>query len=230
MTSMRTARGARRLAEADSVVVLGLGRFGSSLAQELMRVGVEVLGVDNDAKIVQHHSSKLTRVVQADTTSEEALRQIGIHEFDRAVVGIGNDIEASLLTAALLVQFGIERVWAKAITDAHGKILRQLGIDNVVYPETEMGQRVAHLVRGAMLDYVPFDEDFAMVRTYPPSQSIGVPLADAQLRRLYGITVIAVHPAGGTWTYATAETVLKEGDQIIVTGPTRKAERFALLD
>jgi len=230
MSTVRASRAVRRLAEADSVVVLGLGRFGSSLALELMSVGVDVLGVDLDPRIVQTHATKLTRVVQADTTSEEALRQIGVHEFDRAVVGIGIDIEASLLTSALLVQFGVQEVWAKAITDAHGRILGQLGVQHVVYPEAEMGRRIAHLVRGAMLDYVAFDDDFVMVRTTPPRQAIGVPLRDAARRRAHGVTVIAVHPVDGPWTYATADTVLAIDDQIIVTGPTRKAERFALLD
>ncbi len=226
----RSARAVARLAEADSVVVLGLGRFGSSLAQELMRFGVEVLGVDKDGELVQQHASKLTRAVQADTTSEEALRQLGVPEFDRAVVGIGIDIEASLLTASLLVQFGVAEVWAKAITDAHGRILEQLGVGQVVYPEVEMGRRMAHLVRGTMRDFVEFDDDFAMVRTDPPSAALGIPLGEAALRRKHGVTVIAVRPKQGPWTYAGRDTVLREGDEIIVTGPTRKAERFALLD
>lgn len=226
----RRSRAIARLAEADSVVVLGLGRFGSALAQELMRVGVEVLGVDKDREIVQQHSALLTRAVQADTTSEEALRQLGVPEFERAVVGIGIDIEASLLTASLLMQFGVGEVWAKAITDPHGRILEQLGVNQVVYPEAEMGRRMAHLVRGAMLDFVEFEDDFAMVRTTPPSAAVGVPLGEAQLRREHGVTVVAVHSPSGGWSYATASTVLAADDQIVVTGPTRKAERFALLD
>ncbi|MFT4034006.1 MAG: TrkA family potassium uptake protein [Patulibacter sp.] len=218
-----------RLAEADSVAVIGLGRFGSSVACELMRLGVEVLGIDRDPALVQEHGSSLTRVVQADSTSEEALRQLGVHEFDRAVVGIGVDIEANLLTAALLVQFEAE-VWAKATSDAHGRILRRLGVQHVVFPEAEMGCRVAHLARGAMLDYVQFGDDFALVRTKPPGESVGVSLQQAQLRARYGVTVVAVRTPGSGWTYATAQTVLAAGDEVIVTGPTRKAERFALLD
>ncbi|MEH3053077.1 MAG: TrkA family potassium uptake protein [Patulibacter minatonensis] len=229
MTSQRPTRATARLAEADSVVVLGLGRFGRSLAEELMRLDVDVLGVDRDPEIVQQYSTKLTRVVQADTTSEDALRQIGVHEFDRVVVGIGSDIEASLLTASLVLQFDTAQVWAKAISDAHGRILGQLGVEHIVHPEAEMGRRVAHLVRGAMLDYVEFDDDFAMVRTTPPAQAIDKPLSEAGLRREFGVTVIAVRPAGGGWTYAARDTVLRAGDQVIVTGPTRKAERFALL-
>lgn len=226
----RVARATRKLAEANSVVILGLGRFGSALGQELMRVGVEVLGVDMDPLIVQEHAALLTRAIQADTTSEEALRQIGVPEFDRVVVGIGLDIEASLLTASLLRTFEISEVWAKAITDAHGQILQQLGVDHVVYPEVEMGRRVAHLVRGGMQDFVAFDDDFAMVRCSVPARAVGRPLAAVGLRAEFGVTVVSVHRAGGGWEYATAETVLEDGDEIVVTGATRSAERFALID
>ncbi len=95
-------------------------------------------------------------------------------------------------------------MWAKAITDAHGRILERLGVAHVVYPEVAMGRRMAHLVRGAMLDYVPFDDDFAMVRTTPPSEAIGVPLGEARLRKRYGVTVIAVHSEGSAGRTPTA--------------------------
>src|SRR5687767_14859001 len=113
-------RDARRIAGADSVVVLGLGRFGRSLAAELATLGTEVLGIDNDEQIVQELSTSLTHVVQADTTSEEALRQLGVAEFDRAVVAIGSHIESSLLTASLLKTLGVRTIWAKAISEPHG--------------------------------------------------------------------------------------------------------------
>jgi trk system potassium uptake protein TrkA len=141
-----------RLAAADSVVVIGLGRFGTALALELMAAGTEVLGIDDDEDIVQSLNGRLTQVVRADSTKEEALRQLGVHEFDRAVVAIGTDIEASILTGSLLVNFRVPHVWAKAISEPHGRILDQIGIHHVVYPEHDMGRRVAHLVRGAMLD------------------------------------------------------------------------------
>lgn len=223
-------RTATRLAEADSVVVIGLGRFGSAVATELVAMGIEVLGVDSDEEFVQAHNGLLTHVVQADATNERALKQLAVPDFDRAVIGIGSNIEASLLATSLLVDFGVPQIWAKAITHPHGRILGQLGAHHVVYPETEMGRRVAHLVRGAMLDFVEFDENFAMVKTTAPREAIGKPLRDAGLRARHGITVIAVKPPMTDWTYATADTVLNEGDHIVVTGPTRKAERFALLD
>lgn len=223
-------RAATKLAEADSVVVIGLGRFGSALARELVKTGTEVLGIDSDEDIVQAHHGLLTHVVKADTTKEEALRQLAVPEFDRAVVGIGSHIEASLLTASLLVQFEIPSLWAKAISEAHGRILGQLGVHNVVYPERQMGERVAHLVRGAMLDYVEFEDNFAMVKTNPPQFAIGKTLLEAQIRAKYGVTVIAIKHGDEEWTHAHQDTVINEGDRIIVAGQTRKTEKFALVD
>lgn len=218
-----------RLAAADSVVVIGLGRFGTALALELMAAGTDVLGIDDDEDIVQSLNGQLTQVVRADSTKEEALRQLGVHEFDRAVVGIGTDIEASILTGSLLLSFQVPNVWAKAISGPHGRILEQIGIEHVVYPEHDMGRRVAHLVRGAMLDYIQFEDDFAMVKTVVPAELVGKRLGDTGARARHDITVVAVHRPGAGFTYATADTVLEEGDTVIVSGRTAAAERFAQL-
>ena len=126
------------------VAVIGLGRFGMSLALELAGDGVEVLGIDSDPKVVQSMAGRLTHVVEADSTDEEALRQLSVHEFDRAVVGIGNDLEASILTASVLLTLGVPHVWARAISHSHARILGQLGVHHVVRPEHDMGKRVAH--------------------------------------------------------------------------------------
>ena len=230
MTPSHSARAAHRLAEANSVVVLGLGRFGSAIATELVKTGTEVLGVDNDEELVQAHDNLLTHVVQADSTNIAALRQIAVPEFDRAVVGIGTNIEASLLTASLLVEFEIQSIWAKAISEPHAKILRQLGVHNVVLPEKDMGKKVAHLVRGAMLDYVEFEDNFAMVKMRTPTFVYGKRLGETHIRATYGVTVIAIRKDTDEWTYTTADTLLEKDDRIIVAGPTRKTEKFALLE
>lgn len=223
----RRATSGKRLAEIDSVVVIGLGRFGRSLANELLAAGTEVLGIDSDEAIVQEMSSALTHVVRADSTSEAALRQLGVHEFDRAVVAIGSHIEASLLTASLLKNMGVTNIWAKAISEAHGQILTRLGIEHVVYPEHEMGRRVAHLVKGRMLDYIQFEPDFAMVKTVPPQALLGIPLADSGIRREHGVTIVGVKRPGGAFTHATGETVLADGDTVIVSGLPRAVEKFS---
>ncbi|MEV1092105.1 potassium channel family protein (plasmid) [Streptomyces griseobrunneus] len=225
----KTAPKKRRTGTQGSVVVIGLGRFGRALALELVDEDTEVLGIDEDAEVVQALSGSLTHAVRADSTKEDALRQLGVHEFDRAVVAIGTDLEASILTASLLISFGIENVWAKATSEAHGRILTQLGVHHVVHPEHDMGQRVAHLVRGRMLDYIEFEDDFAMVKTNPPADIIGLPLANSAVRSRYGITVVAIKRPGEGFTYATPETVVEADDTIIVAGRTRATERFSEL-
>ena len=210
-----------------AVVVIGLGRFGSALALELMAGGTEVLGIDGDPDIVQALNGELSQVVRADSTKEEALRQLAVPDFDYAVVGIGTNVEASILTASLLVSFGIKEVWAKALSEAHGRILTQLGVAHVVYPEADMGRRVAHLVRGAVLDYIAFEDDYAMVKTCPPAEIIGKRLGDTGIRAKHDVTVVAVHRRGQGFTYATADTVVEPDDMIIVAGRTKAAERFS---
>lgn len=209
------------------MAVLGLGRFGRSLALELMSQGGEVLGVDASDSVIQKVSSRLTHTVVADTTDEETLRQISVHECDRAVVGMGSDLEASLLTASALVNLGIPSIWAKATSNSHARILTQIGVHHVVRPEHDMGKRVAHLVRGRMIDYIEFDDGFAMVKTAAPEFALGKPLGGSGIRDSHGVTVVAVKHQGGGFTYATAETVLQPGDTIIVSGAVRDAERFA---
>ncbi|MBO8193064.1 TrkA family potassium uptake protein [Streptomyces oryzae] len=228
MVRKRTPKN-RRSSPQDSVVVIGLGRFGRSLALELVDEETEVLGIDEDPEIVQAMAGSLTHAVRADSTKEDALRQLGVHEFDRAVVAIGTDLEASILTASLLISFGIENVWAKAISEAHGRILTQLGVQHVVYPEHDMGQRVAHLVRGRMLDYIEFEDDFALVKTNPPAEILDIPLARSAVRTQYGVTVVAIKRPGEGFTYATPDTVVKAEDTIIVAGRTRATERFSEL-
>ncbi len=214
---------------ADVVVVLGLGRFGKSLALELMTQGTEVLGIDSSEAVIDKVSSRLTLAAVADTTDEESLRQLSVHEYDRAVVGIGSDLEASLLTASALINMAVPNVWAKAISNAHAKILTQIGVHHVVRPEHDMGKRVAHLVRGRMMDYIEFDDGFAMVKTGPPAFMVGQPLAQTTIRSRYKVTVVAIKRPGEGFTYATADTIVAPGDTIIVSGQVRDTERFAEL-
>jgi trk system potassium uptake protein TrkA len=218
-----------RAAQADSVAVIGLGRFGGSLALELEAQGTEVLGIDSDEEIVQSYNGRLTHVVRADSTKEEVLRQLAVHEFDRAVVGIGSDLEASILTTSRLLTFKRPQIWAKAISDPHAEILAQLGVEHVIRPEHDMGKRVAHLVRGSILDYVEFEDDFVMIRTRPPAEAQDRPLGVLGLRDKYGITIVAVKRPGSIWTHTTAQTVLYDDDQIIVQGPKGLAEGFSTL-
>lgn len=219
----------RRIAEADSVAVIGLGRFGSSLALELMSFGTEVLGIDADEDIVQSLNGELTQVVRTDSTKDEALRQLAIDEFDRVVVAIGDDISASILTCSVLLSMGIKVIWAKAVDDRHGLILEQLGVHHVIYPEKDMGKRVAHLVRGAALDYIEIEPGYAIVKAGVPAVLLGKRLGDTGLRAAYGVTIAAFKHDGAAWKNADADTVLHEDDTILLVGPTSATENFAQL-
>jgi len=218
-----------RIAEADSVAVIGLGRFGSSLAVELMDAGTEVLGIDSDEETVQSLNGVLTQVVRADSTKREALEQLAVPEFDRVVIAIGDDVQASILTASLLLQMRIPVVWAKAVSEQHGLILEQLGVHHVIYPEKDMGRRVAHLVRGAAMDYLEIDRGYALVKTSVPARLRGTPLGATNTRQAHGVTVAAFKRGQQGWSNADAATVLDEGDTVLVVGPTRRVEEFAQL-
>lgn len=210
-----------------SVVVIGLGRFGRSLALELMDGGAEVLGIDGDDKLVQSLAGRLTHVVTADSTDEEALRQLSVHEFKRAVVGIGTDVEASILTTSILVDMAVPNIWAKAISASHAKILAKVGAHHVVRPEHDMGRRVAHLVRGRALDYIEFDDGYAIVKALPPSYLWGVPLSQSQPRTRQGVTVVGVKRRHAGFTHATADTVVHKDDIVIVSGPREAVDAFS---
>ena len=211
------------------VLVVGLGRFGAAVAQSLVRLGHEVLAVDERADIVQRFAGEFTHVVAADTTDTEALRQIGADQFTRAVVGIGTDIEASVLTVLSLVDLGITEVWAKAINAKHARILERVGATHIVRPESAMGERVAHMVTGAMMDYIEFDDGFAIARTRTPNVACGKTLAESELRQKYGVTVVGVKRHGEDFTYAKPDTSISTTDELIVSGPTARVEAFCAL-
>ncbi|MFD6949229.1 potassium transporter [Nocardiopsis sp. TSRI0078] len=209
------------------VLVIGLGRFGSSLALELVSRGWEVLGVDSSPRMVQTYADALTHTVIADATDEEALHQVGASQFNRAVVAIGTHLEESILATSQLVDMGVSNIWAKATSRRHGRILEQVGAHHVVLPEHDMGERVAHLLSGRMLDYVELEEGFSLGKTKAPRALIGKTLRETGVRQQYGITVVSVKRLNEEFTYATQETVLNKGDVIVVAGRTDDVERFS---
>ncbi|HRC39915.1 potassium channel family protein [Nostocoides sp.] len=218
---------AKQLDTASGVVVIGLGRFGKSLALELENDGVEVLGIDLDRHTVDMLAGRLTHVVQADSTDIEVMRQLSVHEFDRAVIAIGSNLESSVLTAFVLKQLGVDLVWAKATSESMRQILLKIGVNQVVRPEHDMGRRVAHLVRGKMIDYIEFDDGFAIVKTTPPKNILGVTLAASGVRTKYGVTIVGIKTPGNDFTYATPESIVTAGDLVIVSGERHRVERFS---
>lgn len=211
----------------DNVVVIGLGRFGGAVAESLINLGHEVLGIDFDEHIVQDWGDRLTHVVEADATDTDAMRQLGVQDFSRAVVGIGTNLETSVLSVLTLAELGVTEVWAKATSIKHGKILSQVGARHVIYPEAEMGERVAHLITGRMLDYIEFDDGFAIAKVRAPNDAVGKTLAEIGLRSKWGVTVVGTKLPAQDFTYARPETVVPPGCILIVAGDTRKVEQFA---
>lgn len=212
------------------VLVVGLGRFGGAVATTLTELGSEVLGIDQDQRLVQDFAGRVTHAVEADSTDPEALRQLGVRDFQHAVVAIGSDLEASILTVAALVDLGVPQIWAKAVTEAHGRILERVGAHVVVFPERDMGERIGHRVTGKMIDYIELDEGFALVETNPPKALVGKTLGEYGVRAKHRVTVVCIRPDGGSFTYATADTLVCAEDVLVVAGETKATERFAYLD
>ncbi|WP_229255350.1 potassium channel family protein [Duganella phyllosphaerae] len=211
----------------DSVVVIGLGRFGGSVAETLMRMGHDVMGIDRDADLVQLWADKLTHAVQADTTNASVLRQLGVAEFSHAIVGIGADLASSLMSLMVLTELGIKDIWVKALTPEHGQIAQRIGAHHVVYPEVDMGERVAHLISGRMMDFIEFDDGFAIAKLRAPVLTHNKTLADAQVRSRFGVTIVGVKRAGEDFQHALPETLVRPGDILVVSGATHKIEEFA---
>ena len=220
--------GKSRVSSPRTILVIGLGRFGSAVAMSLVGMGKEVLAVDQSEELVQRWAADLTHVVQADTTNEGALRQLGVRDFDRAVVAIGSDIEASVLTVLALAELGVQDIWAKAITAKHGAILERIGAHHVVYPDREMGEKVAHMIVTPVRDYIEFD-GYALARIQSPTITWGVPLGESGVRDRYRVTVVGVKEPGQAYTYAEHGTVVHRGDELLVTGAVRDVDRFSQL-
>ncbi len=214
--------------EHSAVLVVGLGRFGSSTARTLLRLGREVMAIERSPELVQEFSGTLTHVVEADATNMSALKQVGAGDFSTAVVGIGSSVEASVLTTANLIDLGVEQIWAKAISAAHGKILKRIGAEHVLYPETEAGDRVAHLVSSRMLDYIEFDGGhFAVVKMRAPKEIHGLTLGESGIRGKYGVTVVGIKTPGKDFTYAAPESRVSSQDVLIVAGNVQQLGAFA---
>ncbi|WP_010532588.1 potassium channel family protein [Brachybacterium squillarum] len=211
----------------DSVLVIGLGRFGASLAYTLERLGTPVLAIDTSAELVQENASLLTHVIQGDATQAEVLSEIDAASFSVAVVGVGSSVESSVLITANLVDLGGPVIWAKAISAPHGKILRRIGAHHVTFPEADAGNRVAHLVNGRLMDFIEFDDDFAIVKMRPPKEVHGASLTDSDIRQRFGVTIVGVKSPGKDFHYAAPDTVIQPHDVVIVAGETSKIEQFS---
>ena len=223
---------------ATAVLVIGLGRFGAAVARTLQAQGHEVMAIDHDEGIVASFADEFENVAAADTTDPDALRQLGAAEFERAVVGIGSNIEASILTVMALSDLGLKTIWAKATHRTHGRILERTGAHHVVYPEERMGVRVARLVTGKMIDFIEFEEDFSIIKTRAPSCLVGKHVVEAACMEQFAVALIGVKPPNAHFmvvrdnmNFNTDDTpIIGPDDLLIVAGSNQACEAFAALN
>lgn len=214
-------------ADRSGVLIIGLGRFGEALARGLVEQGIEVLAVDFDEEIVQRLAGDVPNVVQVDGTSARALRQVGAEQFTRAVVAIASNIEASVLTTLVLIdELKMPTVWAKAISLEHAKILERVGVQRVIQPEHDMGNRTARSIGRRVTDYFHVEDDFALVEMVAPQRYLGRPLGETGIRAKYGVTIVSIKPPGGEFHHADQTTILQEGELILLAGKPTNLDRF----
>lgn len=206
--------------EMRQYAVIGLGRFGKSMVKTLVEMGNDVLGIDIDEERVKSIVDIATHAVQADTTDEEALMELGIRNFDVVVVAIGKDIKASILTTVLVKEMGVKVVIAKALSDLHSKVLERVGADRVVHPEREMAVRVAHNLESSnVLDYIELSVDHSIVEVKAKQEFYGKTLAQLDFRATYGISVMAIKKANGEIIVGPGgETIIYQDDILVALG------------
>ncbi|MCO6381635.1 MAG: TrkA family potassium uptake protein [Vannielia sp.] len=213
--------------ETRSFVVVGLGAFGGSVALELAQFGNYVLGIDNDETRVSRHADALAATVILDTTDEAALREVGVDRYDVALVAIGEDIEASILTTMNLKMLGVETIWVKAANRTHHRILSKLGADRVILPEQDMGKRVSQMLNNPVVeDYASLRNGYSVVNIHLPERKEGTPLN--ALRTIAGEELRFLGLMRGTTFMSCNDNALElaAGDRLIVLGKRTDLRAF----
>jgi trk/ktr system potassium uptake protein len=212
---------------AHSVLVIGLGRFGSAAALELSKLGHEVLAIDSHEDRVNELAPHVTRALQLDATDPDALRAVGAGDFDHAIVAISESVEASVFATMALKELGVGNVIAKAGSRLHGSILAKAGADRVVFPEREMGQRVAHAfsVRDVM-DYLDVAPEFGIVKVRPPASFVGRSFGDLALESRLGLAPVALRRGTEVTVNPDPGTTIAEGDELILIGRDDRMEQL----
>lgn len=210
-----------------SVLVIGLGRFGAAAARELMALGHEVLAVDASEALVNELAPEVTHAVQLDATDEAALRAVGAADFDHAIVAISSGIEASIFATMALKRLGVRNVVAKAANGLHGTILERVGADRVVYPEREMGERIAHAFAVPdVLDYLDVAPRFGIVKVRAPGAYVGRTFRDLDLANRLRLTPVALRRGDEVIVNPHRDEVVREGDELILVGRDDRLEEL----
>ncbi|OIK04426.1 potassium uptake system protein [Bacillus sp. MUM 116] len=215
----------------EQYAVIGLGRFGISIARKLFESGKEVLGVDVNEERVEDSHPYTTHAIIADSTDAEALKSIGIRNFDTVIVAIGNDIQASILSVLLLKELGVKKVIAKALNKLHGQVLRKVGADWVVFPERDMGIRVAHqLLSPNVLNFIEISKDYSVEEVKIPEKMTGKSLRELDLRARFNLTVIAIRHGHDINITPSPDKIIDQGDVLVVIGENRDLEQFSNIE
>lgn len=200
-------------------VVIGLGRFGYSVATTLYSLGNDVLAIDKSEETIQQISDSVTHAVQADATEENSLKSLGIRNFDVAVVGMGGDMQGSIVATLLVKEMGVKYIIAKAQNELHAKVLYRIGADRVVFPEQDMGVRVAHnLTSSNLLDYIELSPDYSIAEIAAIPEWRNKSLREANMRTKYGINVMAIKRENEINVSPTADDEIFPGDILVVIG------------
>ncbi|GAA4704534.1 potassium channel family protein [Brevibacillus fulvus] len=207
--------------------VIGMGRFGSSVARALYEMDYEVMGIDENEEVINEHINYVTHAVAADSTDERALREIGIRNFDVVVVAIGADIQASILTVLILKEMGVKKIVAKAQNERHGQVLYKVGADRVVFPERDMGKRVAHnLISASVLDFIELAEDYSVAEVVVSHGMVGKTLREIDVRAKYGVNVIAIKSGEKFNIAPQPDESIHANDVLVVIGNNKNLKEF----
>ncbi|MFH1512841.1 MAG: TrkA family potassium uptake protein [Bacillota bacterium] len=200
-------------------MVLGMGLFGSSLAKALHEMGHEVLAVDSDADLVEAIAPHVTQAVQIDATDEAALQELGVRNFDAVIVSIGKNLRDSILVCVIIKELGVPYLIAKATDEIHAKVLRKIGVDRVVFPERDMGVRVAKsLIMPNVLEMMEFSGDYRLIEIILPSKWAGHSILEIDVRKQYGISILAIQRDGKFIVSPSPDAVFEVGDILLVLG------------
>lgn len=207
--------------------VIGLGRFGSSVAKALYDLNYDVMAIDMDEERIQENMNNVTHAVQADSTDEIALKSLGIRNFDVVVVAIGQNIQASILTTLIIKEMGIETIVVKAQNQLHAKVLYKIGATKVIFPERDMGVRVAHnLVTPNILDYIELSEEYSIVEILSSDIMADKTLIELNIRARFGCNVMALKNDNYINVSPSAQDKIKTGDVMVVIGHNKDLRKF----
>ena len=210
-----------------SFAVIGCGRFGSTVARTLFNLGNEVLAIDISEDIIKEISDDVTHSVQADVMDETVLKDLGLRNFDVAVIAIGSDLEASIMATLIAKELGIKKVIAKAQSELHGKVLHKIGADKVVFPERDMGVRVAHnLASTNILDFIELSPDYSILEVTALKEWEDKSLAQLKLSTKYGINVMAIKRGSSISVSPNGEVVIERKDVLVVIGSIKDIKRI----